>query len=302
MPKKIKEVLSLAYLLARITDTVSDTQNIPASLRIQLLNQIHDRLFLNKAIDPIIYNDFIALQQKPEEKELLLHLDDCAQWFYELKNIDQDMMRNLLKTIIAGQRWDLEFFGEKKTKIRIIESPQELESYTYFVAGCVGEYWTKVCQHFLNSYSSDSSPLLLEQSIQFGKGLQLVNILRDIPNDLQLGRCYLPLKPANLDIKLDEQLELLEHFRLMAIEKLADGFKYIQKLHIRRIRLACYLPLFIGLKTLMQLKNFNYLKHPKNPVKISRTEIYKILLLSIGACFKRSLAEWLFKNWYKQAI
>jgi farnesyl-diphosphate farnesyltransferase len=27
---------------------------------------------------------------------------------------------------------------------------------------------------------------------RFGKGLQLVNILRDLPEDLRRGRCYLP--------------------------------------------------------------------------------------------------------------
>ena len=29
--------------------------------------------------------------------------------------------------------------------------------------------------------------------IRYGKGLQLVNILRDLPQDLQKGRCYVPL-------------------------------------------------------------------------------------------------------------
>ena len=31
-----------------------------------------------------------------------------------------------------------------------------------------------------------------EMGIRFGKALQLTNILRDIPRDLKIGRCYLP--------------------------------------------------------------------------------------------------------------
>ena len=30
------------------------------------------------------------------------------------------------------------------------------------------------------------------RGIRFGKGLQLTNILRDIAQDVRLGRCYLP--------------------------------------------------------------------------------------------------------------
>ena len=36
--------------------------------------------------------------------------------------------------------------------------------------------------------------MLLANGVRFGKGLQLVNILRDLPVDLRNGRCYLPAK------------------------------------------------------------------------------------------------------------
>ena len=31
-----------------------------------------------------------------------------------------------------------------------------------------------------------------EKGIRFGKALQMINILRDIPEDLRFGRCYIP--------------------------------------------------------------------------------------------------------------
>ena len=35
-------------------------------------------------------------------------------------------------------------------------------------------------------------PRMRAQGARFGQGLQLVNVLRDLPRDLRLGRCYLP--------------------------------------------------------------------------------------------------------------
>jgi len=70
----------------------------------------------------------------------------------------------------------------------------DLDDYTYRVAGCVGEFWTKMCRaHVFPTRRLDDAELLRD-GVRFGKGLQLVNILRDLPRDLKQGRCYLPLE------------------------------------------------------------------------------------------------------------
>ena len=33
---------------------------------------------------------------------------------------------------------------------------------------------------------------MFEYGVKFGKALQMINILRDIPSDLSIGRCYIP--------------------------------------------------------------------------------------------------------------
>ena len=60
------------------------------------------------------------------------------------------------------------------------------------MAGCVGEFWTKICRAHLFPQARLDDAQLLADGIRFGKGLQLVNILRDLPADLHKGRCYLP--------------------------------------------------------------------------------------------------------------
>ena len=46
----------------------------------------------------------------------------------------------------------------------------------------------------------------IADGIRFGKGLQLVNILRDLPADLKNGRCYLPLEKLETARLLPETL------------------------------------------------------------------------------------------------
>ena len=77
-------------------------------------------------------------------------------------------------------------------KITALETAAELDDYTYRVAGCVGEFWTKICHTHLFPNARLDEGQLIADGVRFGKGLQLVNILRDLPADLKKGRCYLP--------------------------------------------------------------------------------------------------------------
>ena len=73
-----------------------------------------------------------------------------------------------------------------------LATEEELDDYTWRVAGCVGDFWTRICRAHLFPNASIEELRLIEDGIRFGKGLQLVNILRDIAVDLRRGRCYLP--------------------------------------------------------------------------------------------------------------
>ena len=68
----------------------------------------------------------------------------------------------------------------------------DLDRYTYFVAGCVGEFWTKISLDHTASLHHWNAEDMLARAVRFGKGLQLTNILRDLAQDLRIGRCYLP--------------------------------------------------------------------------------------------------------------
>lgn len=67
------------------------------------------------------------------------------------------------------------------------ETMEQLESYCYLVAGTVGEMLLPVLRE-------DQNEAAQEAGISLGIGMQLVNIIRDVGEDLRRGRRYVPLE------------------------------------------------------------------------------------------------------------
>src|SRR6202012_216757 len=101
----------------------------------------------------------------------------------------------------SGQELDLNRFAAAATpgpagtpRMIALETAADLDDYTYRVAGCVGEFWTKLCRaHLFPKVRLDEDELRVN-GVRFCKGLKLFNILRDVPADLKKGRCYLPME------------------------------------------------------------------------------------------------------------
>ncbi len=257
LPAEIRPQISLAYLLARASDTIADTESASVPERVALLSEMRDgnvgATFLSR-----LWN---AAGSRPAgrshgETMLLRRLGECYAVLDTLEEGDRQRIRQLLHTIISGQIFDLERFPGPPL------SPEELDRYTYMVAGCVGEFWTKMCQAHLPGMER----LSVEDGVRFGKGLQLVNILRDVGEDQKRGRQYVP--------SLDEFPVWLDR----AAEHLDAGWRYTLAIPAdqRRLRLACVWPIWIGLKTLARLRASG----PGPRVKVSRAEVYWIMLES----------------------
>jgi farnesyl-diphosphate farnesyltransferase len=163
------------------------------------------------------------------------------------------------------------------------------------VAGCVGEFWTKLCRAHLFPNAALDERQLIADGIRFGKGLQLVNILRDLPVDLKNGRCYLPagklatahLTPETL-LKPENAGAFLPLFRAhldLAEAHLAAGWRYTNTLPYGqfRVRLACAWPILLGLKTIARLRAAD-VAGLAGRVKVPRGEVYRMMLWSLAAC------------------
>jgi farnesyl-diphosphate farnesyltransferase len=293
LPAAVHPQVGLAYLLARTTDTIADTDLVPLEQRLDALQKLRERI-LGQNSAPLDFGTLTraALLGPPAEQRLLEKVEDSLAQLQTLSAADLKLVRNVLTTIIGGQELDLHRFTKASAeKIVALETGTELDDYTYRVAGCVGGFWTKICRAHLFPSTRLDDELLMANGIRFGKGLQLVNILRDLPADLRKGRCYLPsmeldearLSPVVLLSPANEAkfLPLYHRYLDLAESHLRAGWDYTNSLPFGqvRVRLACAWPILIGIKTIERLRAANVLQLQQG-IRISRGEVRRILLWS----------------------
>lgn len=273
LPSPMRRAAGIAYLLARTSDTIADSVDGLAEERIEsllgLLKQVRGESTVQSFPE-----HFYAGITDPREVMLLLSHREILKALNGLKSGEISLIHEVLETIVGGQILDLERFGDAGDELRGLKSAEELEDYAWRVAGCVGLFWTRLGFLTMEETFSTHPQAELEQwGVEYGKGLQLVNILRDLPADRRMGRCYLPVaNPADDDACFRE----FQTWRKIALDKVANGRAYAEKLQSRRLRLASGLPALIAEETLKRLdvKNFAALE-PR--VKISRNRLYMLI-------------------------
>ncbi len=309
LPGGVRRQISLAYLLARTTDTIADTELVDVASRLSALTALRRRI-LGRSAEPLPLAKLKENQGLPAERILLERSEESLKLLGELDERDRQLVRKVLDVIISGQELDLQRFGGASEKnIVALDSPADLDDYAYRVAGCVGEFWTEICAEHLWSESDADRAALLRDGIRFGKGLQLVNILRDIPKDLRQGRCYIPaqsLKSIGMsqnDLLLTENgvkfRQVYDPLLDLAQDHLTAGWRYVEALpkNQRRLRLGCAWPVLIGARTLQKLRAGNVLDASQR-IKVSRPEVRAIIFRAIcqqpisgawGAQFRKEL-------------
>jgi farnesyl-diphosphate farnesyltransferase len=282
LPARLRSPVALAYLLARASDTMADSSQAPAAEREQWLDAFGAMIEWGgrDGIDAIRAG---ARSEHEGENHLIAALDRILAWFESLGEFDRAEIRRVMALIIRGQRLDVQRFSGPG--VHALATAQELEEYTYLVAGCVGEFWTRTCLHHLRHYSSLAPERLTPLGIQFGQALQMVNILRDLPADLRQGRCYLPAEEVDAARLLNDPALANECFaRWLARARvwLESGRDYIASLRPARVRAGCFLPWSLAGQTLDALEKCPPLEAGKR-VKVSRAAVRATLLRAAWA-------------------
>ncbi len=254
LPRPLRLPIGLAYLLARASDTIADAAHISAEQRLEHLDNLRTMLNDGPDADHCRKIDGEIGRNLPEgpERLLLNRLHEALACLQHCTDWDRDEIVHVLRTIITGQSLDVSRFGiATPDEVIALQSDEALIEYTNLVAGCVGVFWTNTCQHHWRGYSRLSRDELLEWGASFGRGLQLVNILRDLPADLENGRCYLPVDAVAFAACPEEELMKT---RVPWIDRayagLADGWRYARSLRSVRLRYATWLPALLGLHTM----------------------------------------------------
>lgn len=292
LPAPLRGPIGLAYLLARASDTIADSDAAPVPVRRAHLSAFDAMIACGNA------DGLAALQREIQptdagERELVARLGECLECLAAQPRIERTEIVRVMGKIIRGQTLDLGRFGDP-ARIAALPDASALETYTYLVAGCVGEFWTRLClEHCVPCFHPAVEEREMERcAMRYGQGLQLVNILRDLPADLRSGRCYLPaselraagVDPTGLPASPALAQPVFDRWLAIATRRLDDGLRYLRALRPPRLRAGVFLPWRLAVKTLDLLRAQNPLSAPTR-LKVPRSAVRAALLLAVPVAF-----------------
>jgi len=192
LPEPLCTTVTCGYLLCRVADTIEDH---PALAGID-----HDAAFacLRGAIEGGSDEALAAFAAAtgpvaPDDAELALL---CALPFVvRVVHAGEPPARRILLRWIGELSRGMALYVARPRRpdgLRQLEDLADLERYCYFVAGTVGRMLTALFLEALPALSSRRRRILEAHAEQLALGLQLVNVLRDVGEDLARGECYVP--------------------------------------------------------------------------------------------------------------
>jgi farnesyl-diphosphate farnesyltransferase len=304
LPARLREPVSLAYLLARATDTIADTTDIPAAIRAGELQTLAGAIQGQSPPDTMadLVAAFAPLQKNSDESALIESLPHCLEWLENLDPADRTDIRSVLEKITRGQTLDLQRFVNA-AEARALNTAHDLDEYTYLVAGCVGEFWTRLCFRHVRKFAKLDENKMSELGKRYGMGLQLINILRDAGSDLRNGRCYFPeeelaairMTPAEILREPDRLRPIYRKWREKAEAALESGMEYSLAIRNRRVRIATALPALIGARTLALLREAGGTALHRQ-IKVPRQEVRAMISSVVMTFASRQKIEAIFER------
>ncbi len=188
LPQPLRSAVTTAYLLCRIADSIEDEPRIDSNTKLSLLErfsasvcgQVEPRA-LAQEIVPLL-----SEHTSPAERDLVGNLDRIIRLTESLSPNERRPIERCLCIMCRGM-----YDYQENASLSGLERMQDLDSYCYVVAGCVGEMLTELfgahCAEFARK-----QPAVLALAVSFGQGLQMTNILKDIWEDHGRGACWLP--------------------------------------------------------------------------------------------------------------
>ena len=188
LPPGLFEAVANAYLLCRIADTIEDDAGLDAAAKrvfveqfIRVLEGAEAPMRLSDELFPVL-----AESTPHAERELILNVPRVVRVTRSLDEKQQAPMRRCVRIMSRGMA---DF--QASACSRGLADLQRLDRYCYYVAGVVGEMLTELfCYH--SAEMDRHRDELLPLAVNFGQGLQMTNILKDVWEDHTRGACWLP--------------------------------------------------------------------------------------------------------------
>ncbi len=303
LPEGVRDAMGLGYLFCRAADTIADTRLVRREDRLRTLEAYRAAFETGSPLEARLLDGYREHQASASERELLERLGDCIRLWKVFPEEERALLKKVVFGVCDGMRMDLTLFlGDSEENITALADAALVERYCGFIGGEPGIFWTDLCLLRLPELKDADAEKLKDWGYRLGRGLQITNILRDIPKDLSLGRCYLPdgelhreglaardlLDPASLP----RLRPVLRKWLGWGLEHLEAGADYVEAMPGMRLRAAVAWPLLLALRTLTGIHRSEELLHEGRPVKVTRRQVYAMLLgspwtLSNNARFRR---------------
>lgn len=177
LPDDLKEVIASAYLCMRAVDEIEDHKILDRTTKTNLLREISQVLQSQTSITQFDHNAFKNVFQKYE------NLPEVTTRIGEWACHSKETIAPRIWETASAMADRMAYWVENNWKI---ETKSDLESYTYSVAGSVGLLVCDIWAWY------DGTQIDRVYAIQFGRGLQAVNILRNRTEDLKRNVDYFP--------------------------------------------------------------------------------------------------------------
>jgi farnesyl-diphosphate farnesyltransferase len=299
LPGELGAAVRCSYLICRIADTLEDEPRLPADEKAALLDLLSS-CFDDAAAPTELSTRAATLHGEAAHLRLAQHTDLVFVTFRDLRPSTRGHVRHWVREMIAGMR---KFVLAYPRGIRI-QSLDEYKEYCYYVAGTVGFLLTDLWHEHAPSIGVRHYAILRNHCQAFAEALQTVNILKDVARDAehenaiyipeQLLRDHGSAQTTILALEREQQNHAaLAPLMQLAWRDLDEATTYLLAIPRRAvaIRLFCALPLLFAYATLRDLTKKPGALARREIVKISRSEVKSLTLLSVlGVLSNRAMA------------
>ncbi|MCP4714993.1 MAG: squalene/phytoene synthase family protein, partial [Deltaproteobacteria bacterium] len=282
LPPILREIVTIAYLLFRVSDCIEDHPTLEPQRKAELLRLWADILQGNSSRLHLLIDGLANLDATDPEVYVAQHADVVLEHMQQLPVEPQRILtKHVCDTSLGMARW--------QEHGPFVADESELDDYMHQVAGIVGFLLTEVFCWYCPAIKKRLD-YLKPLGREFGLALQTVNIIRGIRKDYERGWVFIPVSfyeelhltresffaPENAGQAQQVVAKLIRK----AEKHLENGLEYITALPSsqKRIRLFCIWPLLFAVKTLAMSRNNSAVI--ADEAKISRRQVTSIMFIS----------------------
>ena len=188
LPGELRQVVTNAYLLCRIADTIEDDGELSADEKQRLHEEFVgvvagqcDAQLFSEVVSPLLSPDTSAA-----ERDLIRNTARVIHVTHSFNATQRRALERCVRIMCQG----MPGFQRNKS-LAGLASIEDLDSYCYYVAGVVGEMLTELFCDYSPAINLNRESLL-RHAVRFGQGLQMTNILKDVWEDRRTRTCWLP--------------------------------------------------------------------------------------------------------------